>query len=90
MESWKIYQVYKFKNEEEEFIISEGEKLKVRLKSGEAYDGVLVAVSSIADCFDIDTTNGVVTIDCEDIDQIISDKMLQERMKEVIPKFNKK
>lgn len=71
METLKIYQEYKFKKGGSEFHISEGENLKVKLVSGDIFEGTLIEVSGISECFDIETVNGVVTIDCENVVDII-------------------
>ncbi len=67
MEKLKITQEYKFKLGGSEFHISEGENLKVKLSSGDIYEGTLIEVGGIAECFDIETVDGVITIDCENV-----------------------
>lgn len=71
METLKIYQEYKFKKGGSELHISEGEDLKVRLLTGEVLQGTLAEVSGISQCFDIETDAGVITVDCENVADII-------------------
>lgn len=71
METLKIYQVYKFKKGRSEFYISEGQDLKVRLSSGGILEGTLIEVGSISECFDIKTNDGIVTVDCENVVEIM-------------------
>lgn len=71
METLKIYQEYKFKKGGSEFHISEGEDLKVRLLTGEILQGTLTEVGALAQCFDLDTESGVITVDCENVKDIM-------------------
>lgn len=71
MDTLKIYQEYKFKKGGSEFHISEGENLKVKLLSGEILQGILIEVGGISQCFDIETDTGVITVDCENVADII-------------------
>lgn len=71
MEKLEIYQVYKFKIGGSEFYISEGQNIKVKVKSEDIYKGTLTQVSAWAECFDIETNEGVITIDCEDVIDIL-------------------
>lgn len=71
MEKLKITQEYKFVKGGSAFYISEGQNLKVKLSDGNVCEGVLVAVGSVSECFDIDTDNGVITIDCEKVVDIM-------------------
>lgn len=71
MEKLVISQEYKFKKGGSEFYISEGQSLKVRLSSGDVYEGILVEVGSFSQCFDIENNSGIVTIDCENVVDIM-------------------
>lgn len=71
METLKIYQEYRFKKGGSEFYISEGQNLKVKLTSGDVLEGSLIEVSGVSQCFDIETVDGVITIDCENVVDII-------------------
>lgn len=71
MDTLKIYQEYKFKKGGSEFHISEGEGLKIKLSSGEILEGILTEVGGVSQSFDIDTENETITIDCEDVVDII-------------------
>lgn len=71
MEKLEIYQVYKFKKGGSEFYISEGQNIKVKVKSEYIYEGVLTQVGAWSEFFDIETNEGVITIDCEDVIDIM-------------------
>ena len=71
MDKLEIYQLYKFKKGGIEFYISESQNIKVKVKSGDIYEGALTQVSAWAECFDIETNEGVITIDCEDVIDIM-------------------
>lgn len=71
MEKLEIYQEYLFKKGGSRFHASEGDRLKIKLSSGEIKEGNLVIVGSFSECFDIDTGSEVLTIDCEDVVDII-------------------
>lgn len=71
MNALRIYREYKFKKGESEFYISEGQVLKVNTISGDIYNGKLIEVGEVSECFDIKTENGVITIDCEDVIDIM-------------------
>ena len=71
METLKIYQEYKFKMGGSEFHISEGENLKVRLSTGEIFQGTLIEVGGVSQCFDVETDMGIITVDCENVVDII-------------------
>lgn len=71
MEKLEIYQKFLFKKGGAEFYVSEGDRLKIKLSSGEIEEGHLAPVGSFSECFDIDTGIEVLTIDCEDVVDII-------------------
>lgn len=71
METLKIYQEYRFKKGGSEFYISEGQNLKVKLTSGDVLEGSLIEVGEVSQCFDIETADGIITIDCKNVVDII-------------------
>lgn len=71
MDKLVITQEYKFQKGGSVFRSSEGEGIKVKLLDGNIYEGVLVEVGGLAQCFDIETENGVITIDCENVVDIM-------------------
>lgn len=71
MERLMISQEYKFQKGGSVFYISEGHGLKIKLSTGEICEGTLVEVGGLSQCFDIDTDNGVITIDCENVIDIM-------------------
>lgn len=71
MEKLEIYQKYLFKKGGAEFYVSEGDRLRIKLSSGEIEEGHLAIVGSFSECFDIDTGIEVLTINCEDVVDII-------------------
>ena len=72
MDKLQISQEYKFQKGGNKFYISEGENLKVKVSSGEVYQGTLIHVGGISECFDIETLNSeIITIDCENVIEIM-------------------
>lgn len=71
MDKLIITQEYKFQKGGSVFRISEGEGIKVKLLDGNIYEGVLVDVGGLVQYFDIEMENGVVTIDCGNVVDII-------------------
>ena len=45
--------------------------MKVRLLTGEIFQGTLIDVGGLSQCFDVETDTGVITIDCENVVDII-------------------
>lgn len=71
MNKLMITQEYKFQKGGSAFYISEGQGIKVKLLSGDICEGVLVEVGGLSQSFDIDSDNGVITIDCENVVDIM-------------------
>ena len=71
MDKLVIVQEYKFQKGGMVFYISEGERLRIKLSTGDICEGTLVEVGGFSDCFDIDTDDGLITIDCEDVVDIM-------------------
>lgn len=65
-----ISQEYKFQKGGSVFYISEGHGLKIKLSTGEICEGTLVEVGG-AQYFVIETDNGLITIDCENVVDIM-------------------
>lgn len=70
MEKLQICKEYKFKKGGAEFYIAEGDTIKIKTNEG-IYQGNLIGVGAFAEDFDIDTLDGVVTINCEEVTDII-------------------
>lgn len=71
MEKLRITQEYKFTKGGSVFYISEGQKLRVRLSDGNVCEGTLIEVGGVSECFDVDAANGLITIDCEKVVDIM-------------------
>lgn len=70
MDKLQIYQEYRFKKGQSEFYIAEGTGIIVETSEG-IYQGYFVGVGAFSECFNIDTIDGVVTINCEDVIDIM-------------------
>lgn len=71
MEKLKIYKEYKFKKGGSEFYMAVGDRIKVRLSSGNVIEGTLDYVGNTMECFDIYDGEIATTIDCNDVVDII-------------------
>lgn len=71
MDILEITLEYKFKKGGSIFHITEGEGLKVKLSNSNIIVGTLVKVRSITGSFDLETDNGIITINCENVIDII-------------------
>lgn len=71
MEKLQIYQIYKFKKGGSVFYMSEGDKVKVKTVEGIIYKGYLIGVSAFSEYFDIETKDGIISVRCEDVIDII-------------------
>ena len=66
----QIFQEYSFQTDKAKFHVAEGDVIRVKTSAG-TYLGSLVKVGTFAEDFDIDTVDGIVTICCEDVIDII-------------------
>lgn len=71
METLKISKEYKFKKGGSEFYISERQKLKIKLSSGDIFEGTLLNASELCQVFDILTDDDEITIECDNVVDIM-------------------